>query len=90
RGRLFLGIGGRDHFGIRGRIASEFALVARVKANLNRNAVTLGWLRSPWREGLLIAVSKREIFEQCWLASAMPDRSMFPIDDPVTWRRISN
>ncbi|MDX0141440.1 hypothetical protein GOC46_32385, partial [Sinorhizobium meliloti] len=25
RGRLFLGIGGRDHFGIRGRIASEFA-----------------------------------------------------------------
>lgn len=65
-------------------------LVARVKANLNRNAVTLGWLRSPWREGLLIAVSKREIFEQCWLASAMPDRSMFPIDDPVTWRRISN
>ncbi len=24
-GRLFLGIGGRDHFGIRGRIASEFA-----------------------------------------------------------------
>ncbi|MDX0235108.1 hypothetical protein GOC14_32510, partial [Sinorhizobium meliloti] len=26
RGRLFLGIGGRDHFGIRGRIASEFAL----------------------------------------------------------------
>ncbi|MDX0114746.1 hypothetical protein GOC07_21265, partial [Sinorhizobium meliloti] len=28
RGRLFLGIGGRDHFGIRGRIASEFALKA--------------------------------------------------------------
>lgn len=56
--------------------ASQMAkkLVARVKANLNRNAVTLGWLRSPWREGLLIAVSKREIFEQCWLASAMPDR----------------
>ncbi|MDW9812831.1 hypothetical protein GOA93_28095, partial [Sinorhizobium meliloti] len=26
RGRLFLGIGGRDHFGIRGRIASEFAV----------------------------------------------------------------
>ncbi|MCS0463779.1 hypothetical protein, partial [Rhizobium favelukesii] len=26
-GRLFLGIGGRDHFGIRGRIASEFARV---------------------------------------------------------------
>ncbi|MDW9452143.1 hypothetical protein GOA58_32240, partial [Sinorhizobium meliloti] len=25
RGRLFLGIGGRDHFGTRGRIASEFA-----------------------------------------------------------------
>ncbi|MDW9844644.1 hypothetical protein GOB05_33150, partial [Sinorhizobium meliloti] len=29
RGRLFLGIGGRDHFGIRGRIASEFALSSR-------------------------------------------------------------
>ncbi|MDW9689341.1 hypothetical protein GOB50_30750, partial [Sinorhizobium meliloti] len=28
RGRLFLGIGGRDHFGIRGRIASEFAFWA--------------------------------------------------------------
>ncbi|MDW9485880.1 hypothetical protein GOA64_07845, partial [Sinorhizobium meliloti] len=30
RGRLFLGIGGRDHFGIRGRIASEFAHILRV------------------------------------------------------------
>ncbi|WP_133037147.1 hypothetical protein, partial [Shinella granuli] len=25
RGRLFLGMEGRDHFGIRGRFASEFA-----------------------------------------------------------------
>ncbi|MDW9551953.1 hypothetical protein GOB49_28445, partial [Sinorhizobium meliloti] len=30
RGRLFLGIGGRDHFGIRGRIASEFASISPV------------------------------------------------------------
>ncbi|MDW9683463.1 hypothetical protein GOA87_32205, partial [Sinorhizobium meliloti] len=31
RGRLFLGIGGRDHFGIRGRIASEFARSALLR-----------------------------------------------------------
>ncbi|MDX0135277.1 hypothetical protein GOC29_32105, partial [Sinorhizobium meliloti] len=33
RGRLFLGIGGRDHFGIRGRIASEFATRASKSAS---------------------------------------------------------
>ncbi|MDW9834629.1 hypothetical protein GOC09_15355, partial [Sinorhizobium meliloti] len=36
RGRLFLGIGGRDHFGIRGRIASEFAHL-RNKSTENPN-----------------------------------------------------
>ncbi|MDX0027236.1 hypothetical protein GOA88_17560, partial [Sinorhizobium meliloti] len=36
RGRLFLGIGGRDHFGIRGRIASEFADLDRVVKRASR------------------------------------------------------
>ncbi|RVG41966.1 hypothetical protein CN227_26790, partial [Sinorhizobium meliloti] len=35
RGRLFLGIGGRDHFGIRGRIASEFASPRRKRRTSN-------------------------------------------------------
>ncbi|MDW9912757.1 hypothetical protein GOB14_32755, partial [Sinorhizobium meliloti] len=38
RGRLFLGIGGRDHFGIRGRIASEFAVNANLSSEVDKDA----------------------------------------------------
>ncbi|MDX0278179.1 hypothetical protein GOC21_30555, partial [Sinorhizobium meliloti] len=47
RRRLFLGIGGRDHFGIRGRIASEFARTSRVPllriGNIDAIVIASNW-----------------------------------------------